>query len=223
MRRAEGDKPLTSIRLKGLAHPIHFRPSSRDTGAIIQNMIREEWGCFKRQLDPKFIVDAGAFIGDVTLFFLRAFPKCRIIALEPNEDNFMVAEMNLRPYADRVHLLKMGLWNKRTRLAVTGHSTGSRVNEGESTNNVLVEGIDVDSLLRMHGFSHLDILKLDIEGAEREVFSENCTDWLRLTKAVLIEYHGDDLKSTIDSLLKKEGFSGYRYRSIHYYFNREFS
>lgn len=52
-----------------------------------------------------------------------------------------------------------------------------------------MKGVTVDDILLTSGHERIDILKLDIEGAEREVFSAPCQSWLSLTDVLIIELH----------------------------------
>jgi Methyltransferase FkbM domain len=66
----------------------------------------------------------------------------------------------------------------------------------EQPNNNLgpaVSGITIVELLRQYGYSSIDIVKMDIEGAGREVFSADYYPWLVNTKILIVELH-DHLK-----------------------------
>jgi FkbM family methyltransferase len=52
----------------------------------------------------------------------------------------------------------------------------------------LIDAVTMDSLLEDYSTSTGFIVKIDIEGAEREVFSSN-TSWLRLVDLLIIELH----------------------------------
>jgi hypothetical protein len=51
-----------------------------------------------------------------------------------------------------------------------------------------VQGVTVDTIMKEQGIDHVDILKIDIEGAEREVFRDP-SSWLRKVDALIIELH----------------------------------
>jgi predicted O-methyltransferase YrrM len=89
---------------------IFIRPGTPDVSTIINNVIREEYGHFSYAGDPQWMVDAGAYIGDTAAYFLSRFPRFRVIALEPNPPAFAMASQNLKPYGERVILMKKGLW-----------------------------------------------------------------------------------------------------------------
>ena len=51
-----------------------------------------------------------------------------------------------------------------------------------------VEGITVDEIMRRKDVMHIDILKVDIEGAEKEVFS-NASAWIEHISVIMAELH----------------------------------
>src|SRR4029450_3904582 len=66
---------------------------------------------------PKTAIDAGANVGYATLAMKRNWPECRIVALEPDEGNFLILQENCRHFADVV-LLRKGLWGTECHLAL---------------------------------------------------------------------------------------------------------
>lgn len=57
-----------------------------------------------------------------------------------------------------------------------------------SNQHVLVRGITVEELMREHGLESIDLLKVDIEGAEKEIF-EKCSPWIDRVRAIAVEVH----------------------------------
>ena len=53
----------------------------------------------------------------------------------------------------------------------------------------IVKGITIPMILQMHGIDHIDILKLDIEGAEYRVFENNFDEWINKVDQIIIELH----------------------------------
>ena len=112
--------------------------------------------------------------------YLDAFPNCRIIGLEPDDDNFAVASAALAPYGARAELVKSAL------SAATGTGT-LQVNAHSGTHSLLEIGdtrhwegdaatvkrqpiatITLDELCTQRGALIVDILKMDIQGHELE-------------------------------------------------------
>lgn len=209
---------IESVTLRGIQHPIHFRVGTGDVHAIVQNVIRAEWGQLP-EMRAQWIIDAGGYIGDATIYFLNRFPESRVICLEPNSENLEVASRNLAPYGNRARLCAMGLWSRRSRLCVEGSGTGSFVHEGKNRDMATVKSISITELLEQHSIDEIGILKMDIEGAEEEVFRASNLAWLNRVRVLLIEFHSLDGQREITALLRANGFSIRRWRSVHYAIN----
>jgi Methyltransferase FkbM domain len=58
----------------------------------------------------------------------------------------------------------------------------------------------VTALIKLHDCSSIDILKMDIEGAERQVFSGECGSWIARTRVMIVELHDRTWPGCADSL-----------------------
>jgi FkbM family methyltransferase len=103
---------------------------------------------------------------------------------------FRCSKKNLLKYND-VFLENSGLWNSDTKLRVYDkHEMGKWamvVEEDVVTGSV--NAISLNSLLKKYGIKYVDILKLDIETSEKQLFSENYEEWLPKIKTIIIELH----------------------------------
>ena len=59
-------------------------------------------------------------------------------------------------------------------------------NGGQSCQTV--RSVSIDSLMTAYNLDQIDILKMDIEGAEKEVFSDT-SSWIKKVNAIIIELH----------------------------------
>lgn len=200
------------INLKNLNYPILVRPGTKDLSTIVNNVVREEYGHFTPVQDPQWMIDAGAYIGDTSAYFLSKYPNLRVIAIEPNPKSFKMARDNLRPYGKRVTLMKKGLFSNEKNQYFSGDNTGASI----STSGIEIECTTIPFLLRHYDIARLDILKIDIEGAEESIFSAKPESWLNLVGLMIIEIHGSKIESLISSVLKRNGFMMKRYRSVWY-------
>lgn len=144
------------------------------------------------EIDPKLIVDAGANVGYVSVYYAHRYPSARIVALEPGDTNLELARRNVAPYAN-VEVLEAGLWPRDARLKTVEPDAGYKSwgIRTEETGSGGVEGISVPTLLERLGEEWIDLLKLDIEGAEIPLFTD-ASDWLSRVGVVLIETHGPE-------------------------------
>jgi hypothetical protein len=65
-----------------------------------------------------------------------------------------------------------------------------------------VEGWDVPSLLQLAGEDQLDLLKVDIERSEMQVFGAESKSWLGDVRNICIELHGPDCSDSFFRALK---------------------
>lgn len=216
--RTAGSDGLTAIHLKEYSQPVYIRPGTTDSDVVIQNLIRKEYGQLPQNMTASFIIDAGANVGDTSLYFAHRFRNCRIIALEPHPVFYGIAAKNLSPYPN-VTLLKKGLWDCEATLTLSDDATGSSVCDGKAAATE-IQTTDVSTVLQQYRADHIDILKMDIEGAERNVILNNSDSWLQRTSVIIVELHGSQIREQCTAYLKRKGFTSSRYRSLHYFTNQ---
>jgi len=178
------------VNLPELAHPISMRAGTSDLWVFDQIFLYREMETDFGQ-DVAFIIDAGANIGLTSVYLANRFPGAQILALEVNQQNFELLATNTRPYPHITPLLK-GLWNRRTNLVIDNpedYPWAFTVSEAEQERPATVEGIGIEDLLHDFGWRRVDLLKMDIEGAELEVLSHGSKEWLERVRVLAIEVH----------------------------------
>jgi FkbM family methyltransferase len=175
---------------KKFRHSIYLRPGTSDfpvfESVMVQHGYEIDYG-----LSPKVIFDCGANIGLTTVFYANRFPEAKIISIEPEADNFALLKKNTEHYPN-VHIYQNGLWNKATSLKVEDKGFGewgfmaSEVPEGT---HGAVKTVTIPDLMHQQECNEIDILKIDIEGSEKELFESNYETWLSKVKVLVIELH----------------------------------
>ena len=124
--------------------------------------------------------------------------------------------MNLAPYADRTVLIKGAVWSSRGRVTLVKGELewNSHVKTAEPGSEGGVEAYDVPALIKAGGGGPVDLLKVDIEGGEREVFGKGAEAWLPSVKNIAIEFHGDDCEKNFFNALSGYEYEGFPYRSV---------
>jgi FkbM family methyltransferase len=154
----------------------------------------------------RVIVDTGANVGVETLRFRHFHPEARIVAIEPDSGNFSVLTRNVG--ADgRIALLNSGLWSHKCRLhVIVGESAeGFRAEEvnGEPQRSD-VDAVSIPSIMQSFGLDEIDILKMDIEGAEYQVFTApDVESWIRRVKVLIFECPDADRPGTTQAIFEK--------------------
>ncbi len=181
---------LITIKIKNYLHPISLRNKTSDIPTFYQCIFNKEYD-INVDFTPKVIVDLGANIGLTTVFFKNRYPNCKIICVEPEESNFNLLKENTKNYKN-IKLYKAGVWNKSTNLIIEdkgyGHY-GYTVKESNKKTENSILSIGVNEIIKENNLEQIDILKIDIEGAEKELFEENYSSWLPKVKVIIIEFH----------------------------------
>ena len=159
---------------------------------------------------PPRILDGGANIGLATLYWKRQFPDAQITAFEPDPEIFKTLERNVGQHGfDEVTLVQKGLWSEDGELefkpdrADGGHVVS--VKDGESEG----ESVPVTRLIPYLN-ERIDMLKLDIEGAEVEVMKD-AAGHLQGVQNLFVEHHsyvGEEQQ--VDEVLRVLRDSGFR-------------
>ena len=139
--------------------------------------------------DPSVIVDLGANIGVSVLWFAIAHPRARIFAVEPDPRAYSLLRSNVAQF-DRVTIRHAAVAGRDGEITLfTGAETWtSSVMETEAgMEPTPVPARALDGLLAEWGLDHVDLLKIDIEGAEHDVLS--ASDVLDSVDVVVGEYH----------------------------------
>lgn len=168
------------------------------------------------------IIDAGSNIGLTSLYFLDHFKSVAIVNLEPETENFKSLTFNLSAVPENCSVLplKAGLWSKETYLRIVrdfrDQSDWSfRVEESNDPNDI--KAYSVNSLVKKCHWDAIDILKIDIEGSEKEVFNTSRADlsFLNQTKCIAIEIHDEfDCREAIYNVLIDYNFTFFNHGEL---------
>jgi FkbM family methyltransferase len=180
------------IYLRPIGRKITLRRKTTDLACLEKVFIVGEYDS-PFQISPGVIIDAGANIGMATLYFAQRYSDALIVAIEPEALNFEILRQNCENLRNVV-LLKAALWPKRCNLTIanpTAESWMFRVADQlrGRENSTLVRSITMHDLLCKMNINRVDLLKLDIEGSELELFSEQCREWLNKIHVIVIELH----------------------------------
>jgi FkbM family methyltransferase len=215
---AHNSDGMAEVNIKGIQHPLYARPGTPDAVEIAHSVIREAYGKYLPAGEVNFIVDAGAYIGDATAWYLSKFPGSRVTALEPNPESFAMLQRNCAPYGSRVLMVNGALWFQDGDLDLVFDPftpTGNSVVQRESSANTRCAAFSMRTILEQSGADEIDILKVDIEGAELELFRTNVDPWLSRTRYIIMEIHSDDAYAAVQAATKRHGFMGRRYRELY--------
>jgi len=170
--------------------PLIIRPNTTDDKVFRDVFLYHELE-LPVHVTPALIVDAGAYTGFSSLYYSLKYPQAKIAAIEPDAANFEMLKQHTERIANIIRI-KAGLWPKDAFLKLVDKNMGEwgfEVEAASASEAHAVEAVTVDAVLKQTGFDRIDILKLDIEGSEMELFSGNCEGWLDKVNIIVIELH----------------------------------
>jgi FkbM family methyltransferase len=211
--RRIGLPPLKGFRLfhiDGIQYPVGVRVGTSDYVILQQIFAEHEYAPLLKLRELSLILDGGANVGYASIWFLNHFPSARVIAVEPDPANYQICRQNLAPYGQRVSVLNTALWSHptglvrcRTGLTMEAAAMVRKAAGGEKPD---LMAVDIPSLIEMSREPVVDLLKLDIEGAESEVFRAGTQGWLRQVKNVVIEIHGPECEGIFSAAMQSFDF-----------------
>lgn len=187
-------KPIVlDAKVDGFRAPVQVRIPSTDLRVYEQVIHRREYD-FPVKRQPSFIVDAGANIGFASVFFANRYPNARILSLEPERSNYEILAKNAAPYPN-ITAVRGALWSETTDLNVIdpglgnwGFQVGAQNGSSSGDSHQTVHAFTIETIMRDFGVEKIDILKIDIEGSELEIF-ETSHRWIDKVDSMVVELH----------------------------------
>jgi FkbM family methyltransferase len=191
-----------------------------DYNVFQQIFIQEEYHLIQRLMilntvfkEQKNIIDAGANVGYTTVYFSNIFHNASIFAIEPSFDNAKMFQENTENLKNTSQIKlyqkalahKPGLTYEIDRNFRDGKDWSIATSENSKGN---IEGISIQEIITENNLTHISLLKVDIEGAERFVFKqENDLSFLRITELIAIEIHDEfEIRDSIYKILLNNNF-----------------
>ena len=170
---------------------------------------------FNFNINSPFIIDCGSNIGLSVIYFKINYPNAKVIAIEPDPLLFEILKKNLESFGfNDVILIQKAVWYEDgiIKFKQEGGFSGQISNNDDSNEIVEVTSIALDKVLKDKS---IGFLKIDIEGAENEIFT-NTSPILNNVDNVFIEYHSrKDDKQCLHTILSSLSQQGFRYHIHH--------
>lgn len=198
-------------KVKGNKYEFIARAGTSDKSEIVAVLSGFEYNLsYLPKIKNPIIFDVGSYIGDSAVYMSDFYNhKCRIYSFEADADNYRYAKMNLLlNNLTTTKLFHVALGSKKGNGYIDkknkpfdGYRVVQKKQQGE-------EGFKVSTLpilAREFGLKTIDILKMDIEGGEYEIFNHPASySFIKSrVKFVLLEYHYDFGTKPVTRLLEK--------------------
>jgi FkbM family methyltransferase len=178
----DGDRPTT----------VTLRPFAGDLFVLYEVLAFNAYHIAPSLLptdNVRVIIDCGANIGITSLFLAARYPGATILSVEPHPENFALLKANVAevPRIWPIRACVTGTPQSAVRFTAHEAAWGNRITT--DTYGMLVPAITIEELCKQNGIDKIDLLKLDIEGAEEQVLKSGT--FLTRTEHIIVELHGD--------------------------------
>lgn len=153
-------------------------------------------------LEPKVIVDLGAHVGFTSNYLQTKFPNAKIYCVEPTKESIALLSKNVD--GDITHKA-IASYDGQAAFNIESNSVNNKMKNHGSR---IVDTITMYSFMKEKGLTEIDILKIDIEGAEKELFL-SLGLWKDKVKYIMIELHDG-----CEELKQKLAQSGIKYKIV---------
>lgn len=203
-RSLRGKQVEGQILELSMKSPVRGKVSLREVGSDIltfDEVIKQQvYGNILSKLEHcETVIDLGANIGLASLYFAEHYPSCKLFAVEPNPDTYRILTANLDELIEsgRCQTVKAAVWGSEKylvadRAQAPDHYSAFTTKEAnpEEKSEEAMMGLPIQKIIKNSGFTKIDLLKVDVEGAEVELFKGDLS-WLRSVNSIAIEFHGD--------------------------------
>lgn len=218
LRREPARTPY-QLRPTGADLPLWLRANTSDRQVFSQVFVEREYACLDNVAHPQLIIDCGANVGYTSAFFLSRFPSAHLVAVEPDPGNFAMLQKNLGGYGTRVTAVRTAVWSHAVGLKLSRGADDDRdwavqvrpLRDNEAPDLIAT---DIGHLLESSGFDRIDILKIDVEHAEVEIFGRGFESWLDRVDHIAIELHGEDAHDAFFGALDPAEFTFSHYGEL---------
>jgi len=186
------------VRVPGEEYEVELRLFTSDIAIFHQVFAALDYTSPNLPKTARTIVDLGANIGLATVFFALRYPQARILAVEPDAQNFALLARNTAALWPRVTAREGAVWTHDGTIDLRHEDSEGRplgawgvqvAPEPAGAAHAATSCFSMTTLMAQAGIDEIDVLKCDIEGAEKELFSTGAEAWLRKVRLLIIETH----------------------------------
>ena len=198
---------LKLLNTLGIRRDIHLRLS--DMPVIVRSAtpdLRVALASLGKEFEPLardfpsrqkgLIIDAGGYIGTAAIALAKIYPNCTIATIEPSSENYQTLIKNIEGL-DNIVPIHAALVADDGAASIDlmsrgngewGFTTIEKPIDHPVTFLERVKAVTVDEILASLGYDRVFVLKMDIEGAERDLMAK-ASSWLDKVDILLIELH----------------------------------
>jgi FkbM family methyltransferase len=190
-RRLASQGRRVELMIPGTDTSLTLRAGTSDVEVFREIFVNLEYGWIFNA-PPRVILDVGGYTGLSAAFFAHSYPDAKIIVIEPDPQNFEMLLHNTAQFPN-VTAVHAAVWKESGSISITDPGLGSwglQVSEASDALPAkdLIRAVTIDEIRKEFGLDRIDLLKVDVEGSETEIFP-SADAWLPFIDVICIELH----------------------------------
>jgi FkbM family methyltransferase len=159
--------------------------------------------------DAPVILDLGANIGLTIRHYQHLYPNARIIGYEMDTANFDMTQRNCQSLT-QCTLVNTAVWKETGHIAYQSdteedaYHINTTLSQGSAV--VTAPATSISDILKNNNLSRVDFIKMDIEGAEKDILEHPDRAWMQYVGSINMEIHDTDFFQSAIQILENEGF-----------------
>lgn len=217
-----GHRPLPPVVLRS-GH-ILYHDTRDDALSLIREIFWEhcyDHSDFYRPHRSHTVVDIGANIGIFALYLESKAPGIRIHCFEPASDTRagLVRNVTANHLDESVTVYPFAVLNRNGNVHLnqathSGHRSFLALENADRTSGESVACVSLHEAIRMSGAKHINLLKVDVEGVEIEIFEGADPSIWRHIDRVVVEFHDVVRVGSCERVAMILRANGFQYISI---------
>ena len=207
-------KETMRFQLPHMASPVEIRTATSDMQVFHDIFIWDEYGFLRPNTERITVLDIGANVGYSSTYFAGIYSHCEIVAVELMQSNFRQLTKNTAFLGKRIRTVEAAVWSHNHGVSIAddtfrdGDAWSHHASEA-TDGKCLVPSITMLELMRTHAMPNVNVCKIDIEGAEYELFADGHRDWVNRCDVILLEIHEDLGSFDIVAAMHNDGFHSF--------------
>lgn len=164
--------------------------------------------------DQGTIIDLGSNIGLTLVHYKSLYSAAKVLGYEMDKENFEIALKNTAKLTG-CSVFNNAVWTGITQVRYAGNECADayHILDNHSSSPIpenklkTAQAVTLNSIILEHDLKRIDYLKMDIEGAEKEILKEPSFNWLDLVQELNIEMHDDIFFDEAIVILQTRGFT----------------
>lgn len=195
---------LIEVSHPSLKSPLFLRAGTSDISVFESIFV---WRQYDISFDstPQTILDCGGNIGLSVFWFATRFPNAKIVVVEPDPENYKLLLRNTKAFQN-LNTLQAGVWSHDCFVRLKQEGVNSDAFSFEPCNpsdSGATQAFGLATIAGRFNLPTLDLLKVDIEGAEEELFTTHFELWLPLAGTIVVECHTPEIRAAVSRTLSQ--------------------